>query len=122
RMGSRTLLFLGLAVLVAADLALAYARAPLLLFVGAALWGLHMALTQGLLSKLVADVAPPDLVGTAFGMFNLATGVALLLASCIPGSLWAAWGPPATFLAGAVFAAVAAAGLLGVAAYRRPAR
>jgi MFS family permease len=118
RMSSRILLLLGLVVLAAADLVLAYATAPGETFAGAALWGLHMALTQGLLSKLVADVAPQDLVGTAFGIFNLATGVALLLASVIAGSLWAALGPPATFLAGACFAAIAALGLFGASRYR----
>jgi MFS family permease len=76
-----------------------------------------MAFTQGLLSKLVADTAPPSLLGTAFGLFNLVTGVALLLASVIAGALWSAWGAQATFLAGAAFAAVAAVGLL--AAVRR---
>jgi MFS family permease len=119
RMNSRTLLFFGLVVLAAADLVLARAATPVVTFAGAALWGLHMALTQGLLSKLVADVAPSDLVGTAFGIFNLATGVALLLASVIAGSLWAALGPPATFLAGSIFAAIAALGVLGAPRARR---
>jgi MFS family permease len=119
RMSARTLLFLGLVVLAAADLVLAEAKTPAVTFAGAALWGLHMALTQGLLSKLVADVSPPDLLGSAFGVFNLVTGVALLLASVIAGSLWATWGPPATFMAGAVFAAIAALGVFGAGRYRR---
>jgi MFS family permease len=71
-----------------------------------------MAFTQGLLSKLVADTAPADLRGTAFGIFNLVSGVALLLASVIAGWLWSAFGASATFIAGASFAALAAAGLL----------
>ncbi len=75
-------------------------------FCGAALWGLHMAFTQGLLAKLVADTAPAELLGTGFGIFNLASGVALLLASVIAGALWSGFGPSATFLAGAAFAAV----------------
>jgi MFS family permease len=112
---ARTLLLAGLAVLVAADLALASAAAPPLVFVGAALWGGHLALTQGLLSKLVADTAPEDLRGTAFGLFNLVAGAALLLASVLAGALWTALGPAATFLAGAAFAVIAALGLL---AYR----
>ena len=112
RTSPRTLLLLGLALLIAADLALAFAASPLLVFVGAALWGLHMALTQGLFSKLVADTAPQELLGTGFGMFNLVSGLALLLASAIAGSLWSAFGATATFLAGAIFAAVAAGGLL----------
>ena len=115
RMPARTLLALGLGVLVAADAVLAFATTPAAAFLGSALWGGHMALTQGLLSKLVADTAPPDLRGTAFGVFNLVGGLALLLASLIAGALWSAFGAPATFIAGACFAAVSAFGLL---AYR----
>ena len=119
RRSARGLLLVGLATLVAADLVLAAATSPLAVFAGAALWGIHMGLTQGLLSKLVADTAPGDLLGTAFGVFNLVSGVALLLASVIAGALWSGFGAPATFIAGAAFAAIAA---LGLAAYRRPAR
>ena len=115
RVSLRTLLIIGLALLIAADLVLAAAASPLLAFVGAALWGLHMAFTQGLLAKLVADTAPVELRGTAFGIFNLASGGALLLASVIAGALWSAFGAPTTFLAGAAFAAMAGFGLL---AYR----
>lgn len=115
----RSLLLIGLGLLIAADLALAYAPSPALVFGGAALWGLHMAFTQGLLSKLVADTAPAALRGSAFGIFNLVSGGALLLASAIAGALWSAFGPAATFLAGAAFAAVAAAGLLARASYSR---
>ena len=75
-------------------------------------FGLHMAFTQGLLSKLVAENAPADLFGTAFGIFNLVSGGALLLASVIAGSLWRSLGATATFLTGAGFAAAAAIGLL----------
>jgi MFS family permease len=114
RMSARTLLLAGLAPLVAADLALAAAAGPAALFAGAALWGLHMALTQGLLSKLVADTVPEDLRGTAFGLFNLLSGGALLLASVVAGALWSALGPPAAFLAGAAFAALAALGVLAL--------
>jgi MFS family permease len=110
-MSQRTLLLLGLALLIAADCVLAFAASPMLALAGAALWGLHMAFTQGLLSKLVADTAPAMLRGTAFGIFNLVSGGALLLASVIAGALWSAFGAPATFLAGAAFAAVAAIGL-----------
>jgi MFS family permease len=116
----RTLLLLGLALLIAADLVLAFAASPLIVFAGAALWGLHMALTQGLLSKLVADTAPAELLGTGFGIFNLVSGGALLLASIIAGSLWSSLGASATFLAGAVFAAVAAIGLLAAVRHRQP--
>jgi Na+/melibiose symporter-like transporter len=108
----RRLLLLGLALLVAADLVLAFARSPVVVFAGAALWGLHMAFTQGLLSKLVAETAPADLLGTGFGIFNLVSGGALLLASVIAGSLWSSLGAPVTFLTGAGFAGLAAIGLL----------
>ncbi|HWR76370.1 MAG TPA: MFS transporter [Thiobacillus sp.] len=111
-MSQRTLLLLGLALLIAADLVLAFSATPLMAFAGAALWGLHMAFTQGLLSKLVADTAPAALRGTAFGIFNLVSGGALLLASVIAGALWSAFGASATFLAGAAFAMLAAIGLL----------
>lgn len=119
RFRPRTLLLLGMVVLIAADAVLAVAASPLIVFAGAALWGLHMALTQGLMSKLVADTAPAELLGTGFGIFNLVSGVALLLASAIAGTLWGTFGARATFLAGAAFAAVAAVGLIGAAAYRR---
>ncbi len=108
----RSLLIGGLAVLVAADIVLAIAPSPLIVLCGAALWGLHMALTQGTLSKLVADATPSDLRGTGFGVFNLITGISTLFASLIAGGLWSTQGPYATFLAGASFAAVAAIGLL----------
>jgi MFS family permease len=116
RLSARTLLILGLVLLVAADIVLAAATSPVQALAGAALWGIHMGLTQGLLSKLVADSAPADLLGTAFGIFNLVSGGALLAASVIAGALWSAYGAAATFAAGAAFAAIAAAGLL---AYRR---
>jgi MFS family permease len=111
----RTLLIAGLAVLIGADLVLAFASSAALVLTGAALWGLHMAMTQGLFSKLIADAAPADLRGTAFGVFNLVTGMAVLLASGTAGVLWSTLGPSATFLAGAAFAALAAGGLM---AYR----
>jgi hypothetical protein len=98
---------------------LALAVNPWQVFAGAALWGLHMGLTQGLLSKLVADNAPVALRGTAFGIFNLVSGVALLLASIVAGALWELVGPPATFVASAVFATMTAMGIL---AYQRRAR
>jgi MFS family permease len=111
-MSQRTLLLIGLAMLIAADGMLAFSTSPLMAFSGAALWGLHMAFTQGLLSKLVADTAPAALRGTAFGIFNLVSGGALLLASVIAGALWSVFGASSTFLAGAAFATVAAIGLL----------
>lgn len=112
RLPARTLLLCGLWALVAADLLLAMATSPWMAFTGAALWGVHMALTQGLLAKLVADAAPVALRGTAFGIFNLVSGGALLLASVIAGFLWSTFGAPAAFIAGASFATLAAMGLL----------
>jgi len=112
RLRARTLLVIGLGALVVADVVLALATTPWVAFAGAAFWGLHMALTQGLLAKLVADTAPAALRGTAFGIFNLVSGAALLLASVIAGWLWSVFGPAATFMAGATFALLAAMGLL----------
>jgi len=112
RFSPRTLLVWGLAILILADLLLATATVAWHVFSGALLWGLHMAFTQGLLSKLVADTAPAELRGTAFGIFNLVSGVALLLASVVAGTMWDLIGPPATFMAGASFAAIAATGIL----------
>jgi len=112
RLPARMVLVFGLGVLVAADVVLARAESPGFAFLGAALWGMHMAFTQGLLSKLVADTAPVELRGTAFGIFSLVSGGSLLLASVIAGSLWTTFGASATFMAGALFAALAAVGLL----------
>ncbi len=111
RMDRMGLLLLGLALLVAADLLLAVAGGILAVGIGVVLWGLHMGCTQGLLSALVADAAPAELRGTAFGVFNLVGGLALLAASAIAGALWDAVGPAGTFLAGAAFALLAAIGL-----------
>lgn len=116
RMSHRKLLAMGLAVLVAADLALAAADRGPLLWVGIALWGLHMAMTQGLLATMVADTSPPALRGTAFGFFNLASGLALLVASGLAGLLWDRLGPASTFLAGAAISLAA----LAVLALRAP--
>ena len=112
RLPARTLLLFGLWVLIAADVLLAIAVSPWITFIGAAFWGLHMAFTQGLLSKLVADTAPAELRGTAFGVFNLISSGALLLASVIAGSLWSTFGASTTFIAGASFATLAVIGLL----------
>jgi MFS family permease len=113
RVGRRRLLVGGLAALIAADLAFAGADTIAAVFAGAALWGLHLGLTQGLLSTLVADTAREDLRGSAFGLFNFFGGLAVLAASVIAGLLWARFGAAAAFYAGAAFAAATAAGLLG---------
>lgn len=112
RVDRQTVLIAGLGLLVVADLVLALSGGIFGITCGIILWGLHMGLTQGLLATLVADTAPAELRGTAFGMFNLLTGVALLAASVIAGALWDVVGPQGTFLAGAAFAAVAIVGLL----------
>jgi len=109
RLGTRGLLAIGTAVLVAADLALAVATGVAALSAGVALWGVHMGLTQGLLSAMVAATAPPERRGTAFGVFNLGCGIAMLAASVLAGALWHYVGPQATFLAGAALAAAAIA-------------
>lgn len=114
RINRTGLLALGLVLLAGADLALALLPSLAGLALGVVLWGLHMGLTQGLLSALVADAAPPSLRGTAFGYFNLFTGLALLAASVIAGALWDAFGPQGTFLAGLGFALVSLVGLLAV--------
>jgi MFS family permease len=111
RVSHRGLLACGLAVLITADLLLAAGNQGPVLWGGIALWGLHMALTQGLLATMVAQAAPADLRGTAFGFFNLVSGLALLGASGLAGLLWDQWGAPVTFLAGAAMAALALSAL-----------
>jgi len=101
----------GILLLIAADIVLALLPSIGGLALGVVLWGLHMGLTQGLLAALVADTAPAELRGTAYGFFNLLGGVAMLAASVIAGALWDIAGPQVTFLAGAGFALVALAGL-----------
>jgi MFS family permease len=106
RMSRRTLLFIGIAFLLAADIVLAMASNLVVLGVGIALWGLHMGFTQGVFSAMVAQASPAALRGTAFGVFNLASGIAMLAASVLAGALWQFVGPGATFIAGAVLAAL----------------
>lgn len=112
RFDRRRLLALGIVFLVAADVLLAMASSIPEVLAGTVLWGLHMGATQGLLSALIADAAPADLRGTAFGLFNLVTGVALLIASVLAGALWTAIGPAMTFVVGAAFSLLALIGLL----------
>jgi MFS family permease len=106
-MGRYRLLTIGFALLIVADVILAVNGSVAVVMLGVALWGLHMGLTQGLLSAMVADTAPAELRGTAFGVFNLVGGIALLIASVVAGALWEIAGPEGTFLAGAAFTAVA---------------
>ncbi len=101
----------GLWVLIAADLVLAGSSDWPVVLAGVMLWGIHMGITQGLLAKLVADTCPADLRGTAYGFFNLISGVAMLMASVLAGLLWDTFGAPATFWAGALFCVITLLGL-----------
>ncbi len=106
RMSHRTLLIAGLVVLIAADFVLAQAQDLAMAAAGVVLWGVHMGMTQGLLATMVAAAAPAELRGTAFGCFNLVSGVAMLIASVLAGLLWDTLGAATTFYAGAAFAAL----------------
>jgi MFS family permease len=107
RLSHKGLLALGLAVLILADLILASGTHWMSLLAGVGLWGVHMGITQGLLATMIADHAPPDLRGTAFGLFNLITGLAMLVASVLAGFFWETWGPSSTFYIGAGFSLLA---------------
>ncbi len=107
RMSHMALLGAGVVVLIAADLVLAQAQGLAAVALGVALWGLHMGMTQGLLATMVADTAPAHLRGTAFGFFNLASGIAMLIASVLAGLLWDKLGPGVTFYAGALLSMAA---------------
>ncbi|MGA6825980.1 MFS transporter [Nitrospira sp. NS4] len=111
RMSHMRLLSLGLLVLIAADMVLAVNDHWGVVVLGVGLWGLHIGMTQGLLATMVADTAPADLRGTAYGFFNLASGLAMLIASVLAGFLWDQLGPSFTFYAGAVFCGIAVMGL-----------
>lgn len=114
RMSHKKLLALGLVVLIAADLVLALDDHWTTVLAGVALWGVHMGMTQGLLATMVADTAPADLRGTAFGFFNLVSGVAMLIASVVAGLLWDSLGAATTFYAGAGFCLLALLALLAL--------
>ncbi|MBI4001372.1 MAG: MFS transporter [Nitrospira defluvii] len=114
KMSHTNLLTLGLAVLIAADLILAIQAHWSVMLLGVTLWGLHMGMTQGLLATMVADTAPADLRGTAYGCFNLACGLAMLIASVVAGLLWDQLGAAFTFYAGALFCLIA---IVGIALY-----
>ncbi len=118
--GRKRFLVAGIAVLAIADLVLALGTGLVVSFAGIALWGLHMGLTQGLLSAMIADAAPAELRGTAFGVFNLVVGIAALVASVLAGWLWDLHGASATFFAGAALAGASLALLLAVRDHRSP--
>jgi MFS family permease len=112
RVNRLTLLVVGFAALIVADIVLAMAAGLPGAAAGIVLWGLHMGLTQGLLATLVADTTPAELRGTGYGVFNLLGGLAALLASLLAGALWDGFGPWATFMAGAALTAAALLGLM----------
>ena len=114
RLNRKGLLAAGLILLATADFALALMPNLGGVALGVMLWGLHMGFTQGLFATLVADASPPELRGTAYGFFNLMTGLAMLAASIIAGALWDVYGPAGTFIAGLVFSLLALAGLLNM--------
>ncbi|KVD32700.1 MFS transporter [Burkholderia ubonensis] len=106
RLDRRALLAIGMALLIAADLLLGARADAATVLTGVAVWGLHMGFTQGILAAMVADTAPVEWRGTAFGLFNLASGVAMLLASAIAGWIWQRFGAPAMFFTGAAIVVV----------------
>jgi MFS family permease len=106
RLDRRLLLALGMALLIAADLVLGTGQSVVSVFVGVAVWGLHMGFTQGILAAMVSETAPATLRGTAFGVFNLACGLCMLLASALAGWLWDRFGASTTFVAGAALVVV----------------
>jgi MFS family permease len=110
RAGRRVVLLAGVGILVLADVVLATASSIWLVMAGIALWGLHMGFTQGLLATMVTDTAPANLRGTAFGAFNLVSGVSMLVASVLAGLLWDRFGPTGTFTAGAIFSLISLVG------------
>jgi MFS family permease len=119
RTGRQGVLIAGIAFLIVADIILAMGSTVLPIMLGVVFWGLHMGFTQGLLATLVADTAPADLRGTAFGVFNFVIGIALLIASVVAGGLWDVYGPAATFFMGAALTAAALAGVVFVANRQR---
>lgn len=113
KMSHAKLLAAGLVVLIAADLALALSSGWAMLGLGVALWGVHMGMTQGLLAAMVAETAPADLRGSAFGFFSFVSGIAMLVASAVAGLLWVSLGSAATFVCGALFCALALVTMTG---------
>lgn len=107
RMSHHTLLALGLVVLIIADLVLATSNHWAIVLIGVAIWGLHMGMTQRLLATMIANTAPADLRGTAFGFFNLVSGIAMLFASIVAGVTWDSFGTEYTFIVGAAMSLLA---------------
>ncbi|MDE3015438.1 MAG: MFS transporter [Pseudomonadota bacterium] len=111
RIGREAVLLMGIAFLLAADMVLGLGHNLWWLALGVSLWGLHMGFTQGLLAAMVTDTAPAHIRGTAYGVYNLACGIAMLAASVIAGEMWEQLSPAATFFTGAFFSAAALAGV-----------
>jgi MFS family permease len=111
-MSHTRLLAWGLVFLIGADVALAYSNHWIWVWLGITLWGLHMGITQGLLARMVADTALAELRGTAYGFFNLVSGMAMLVASVLAGLLWDRFGASQTFIAGAAFSGLALMAIL----------
>jgi predicted MFS family arabinose efflux permease len=107
RVGQGGLLVVGMMMLIGADILLAVSNHWALVLSASVLWGIHMGMTQGILAAMVAHMAPEKLRGTAFGMFNLASGISMLVASVLAGLLWDRYSPSATFIAGALFSVIA---------------
>lgn len=112
RFGKKNVFLCGILALVMADFVLAHANTVDVVLAGAWIWGLHMGLTQGVVTAMIADQAPSHLRATAFGIYDFMTGIALFFASLIAGFLWKDFGPHFTFQAGAVFAVIALIGFL----------
>jgi predicted MFS family arabinose efflux permease len=107
RVDRAIVLVAGLGVLIVADLLLAWGEHLAPILIGVALWGLHMGLTQGLFAALVANAAPAELRGLAFGVFNFVSGLVAITSSLLAGALWERFGPSTTFLAGAAYSCMA---------------
>jgi MFS family permease len=122
RLSHGVLLALGLGVLIAADVLLATGSHWTVIVLGIFVWGVHLGITQGLLAAMVAQAAPADLRGTAFGFFNLVSGIAMLLASVMAGLLWDRLGAPATFYAAAGLCVAALGALVAHHGWRRRVR
>jgi MFS family permease len=120
RAGRRVVLLAGVGVLLVSDVVLAIASNVWSVMIGVALWGLHMGLTQGLLAAMVTDTAPAPLRGTAFGVFNLIAGVAMLMASVLAGLLWDRVGASGTFTGGAILCVLALVGFRYLGRRRAP--
>ena len=118
RLSHNGLLALGLIILIIADIVLAQSNHWSTLLLGVALWGIHMGMTQGLLAAMVANTAPSDLRGTAYGFFNLVSGLALLVASVLAGFIWDQFGAATTFYTGATFSLLALVGLMATGNYK----